>query len=121
MGGAFALAAADIGRRVVVLDPDQAPPDHDPRVFALSRASENLLLKDCVYDGDMPIQAAVDPTSLEIRVTEAFAYPKLGIFAVQHHPEWQTPEHRAWNWTLEHTRRICFGEGEETLLQEEAE
>lgn len=83
----------------------------------LAWAEQRLLVSDCVYDGNLPqiVQEGNEENLKEdgemmVRVTEAFAYPKRNIFAVQHHPEWQDLDEEAPQWTLMKIREFCFGE-----------
>ena len=48
-------------------------------------------------------------------ITEAFAYPKANIFAVQHHPEWQDINGVAPQWVLNMIRTHCFEESMEAV------
>lgn len=85
-----------------------------PEGIYLGWSQQAVSLEDCVYDGDLDAQplVACDERGKpgEIHVTEAFAYPKAHIFAVQHHPEWQDVEVPAAQWTLAMIRHFCFGE-----------
>ncbi|MBD3261379.1 MAG: hypothetical protein GF334_06790 [Candidatus Altiarchaeales archaeon] len=76
----------------------------------LGRAEQLLPLKALVYDGDLEKALAESGNLWDGRamVTEAFAYPKQRIFAVQHHPEWQDIDEEAAQWTLDMIARICW-------------
>lgn len=88
----------------------------------LAWAEKRLQYEHAVYDGELPDSVLeAGPKMLTgddypvIRVTEAIAYPKLRIFGVQHHPEWQNIEEEAPQWTLQKIREICLKQGEKTL------
>ncbi len=84
----------------------------------LAHSEISLPWDACAYDGEFPdgAQCLLDErgTDAEQRIymTEAFAYPKACIFAVQHHPEWQNIEETAPQWTLNMIREHCFEESE---------
>ncbi len=83
----------------------------------LAWSQEAIAIKDCVYDGNLSQQNCLwvqPPVPIEeLRVTEAFAYPDVNIFAVQHHPEWQDINSEAAQWTLNMIRTHCFEESTE--------
>lgn len=80
----------------------------------LARAESAIPVDALVYDGDPREALALSGNLLgdddRVLVTEAFAYPKADIFAVQHHPEWQDISAEAPQWTLKMIREYCFGE-----------
>lgn len=72
---------------------------------------------NCVYDGKLPASVLEgDEFGPIVRVTEAIAYPKLRIFGVQHHPEWQRIEEEGPQWTLAKTRELCLGENQTLVI-----
>lgn len=76
----------------------------------LAWAEKRLSPRDLIYDGDIP-KSVLDPNDPElVRVTEAFSYPERRVFACQHHPEWQNPKEKAWDWTLNQIKKVCWGE-----------
>jgi gamma-glutamyl-gamma-aminobutyrate hydrolase PuuD len=83
----------------------------------LAWAAIRLNRGNCVYDGTLPksVLERDEEVGSVVRVTEAIAYPKLRIFGVQHHPEWQRIEEEGPQWTLAKTREICLGKGNLTL------
>jgi gamma-glutamyl-gamma-aminobutyrate hydrolase PuuD len=91
-----------------------------PAGVYLGWSSSSLPAKACVYDGDICKQNLLwlPPGAADraFRVTEAFAYPKKRIFAVQHHPEWQKINEEAPQWTLQKIREICLSKEERTLV-----
>ena len=70
----------------------------------------------CAYDGEFPggaqclLDERGDDPEKRIYMTEAFAYPDANIFAVQHHPEWQSINEVAPQWVLNMIRTHCFEE-----------
>lgn len=80
----------------------------------LGWANRSVPVDSLVYDGDpreaLERMGALLSASDEASVTEAFAYPDRKIFAVQHHPEWQSQDAEAPQWTLGMIREICFRE-----------
>lgn len=83
----------------------------------LGWAEEFGQIERCSYDGDL--RDACRKASLlvddeQFLITEAFAYPDLNIFAVQHHPEWQKIDEETPQWTLRMIREYCFNEAAET-------
>ena len=83
----------------------------------LAWAEEHLGYEDCVYDGTLPGSVLTDAGKMIVgddyplvRVTEAIAYPKYKVFAVQNHPEWQSLSENGPQWALQKIREICFGE-----------
>ena len=81
----------------------------------LGNSTESIPVDAAVYDGDL---RDLDEKHVrwdcnghyDLYVTEAFAYPEQRIFAVQHHPEWQSIEEEAPQWTLNKTAEFCWGE-----------
>ncbi len=85
----------------------------------LGTAEESIPVEACAYDGSL---AELDEKHVRwdcdghyhLYVTEAFAYPREKIFAVQHHPEWQRPDEEAPQWTLRMIQKYCLGEQDQT-------
>lgn len=82
-----------------------------PEGVILAVAEKALHESDCVYDGELPDSVFNPEYPKELLVTEAIAYPKLRIFGVQHHPEWQNIDEEGPQWTLAKTRELCLGQG----------
>ena len=82
----------------------------------LAQAGLTLDPQDLLYGGSFADLAELYTEEGQIKVVEAFAYPRVNIFAVQHHPEWQSIEEEAPQWTLRKIRELCWNE-EETVLQ----
>ncbi len=71
-------------------------------------AKERLSPDDLIYAG--PPLNLVHNIDLQGRVlvTEAIYYPKVRVFGVQHHPEWQDVDCGAAKWTLRKIRQLLL-------------
>jgi gamma-glutamyl-gamma-aminobutyrate hydrolase PuuD len=117
-GGARHLCETYDGREFKVTSSHHQMSVLGPGGQLLAWAAQPIMHSACIYDPDceaLPKDMAWHWGTTNIKVTEAFAYPQVNVFAVQHHPEWQKIEEEAPQWTLQKIREVCWGEGELTL------
>lgn len=107
-GGSRHIMISHDGEEILVTSSHHQMSIPNQRSVVCGWAKERVLAKRCTYDGELP-KWLYDPQDAEkIRVVEAWADPDRRIFAVQHHPEWQTGADRAWPWTLDMIRHYCL-------------
>lgn len=110
-GGGRHIMIADDGSEMEVTSSHHQMSVLGPKGILLGWAQQTADPARCTYDGNLLTDATkyMDDEG-RLRITEAFSYPDLNIFAVQHHPEWQDINTEAPQWTLRMIQEHCFNE-----------